>query len=412
MRLPTLSRALMALTLLALVAAANPALAQAPLGHADNFLAALNDGQGSVSLLYRMEYVDLQGVDKEAWASTLRTAIRYQTMQYWKLDLFLEATDVSNIGYDAYNSTANGHTEYPVVADPALTLMNQAFLRYSHEYVAAKLGRQELVYDNSRFVGNVGWRQNHQNFDSFRADIFATERIELRYTYIDRVQTIIGTQADLVGHVMNLHADLSSFGTLSAYALLLDFDRVAALSTSTFGGFLKGKHAFDDGPWGIKWRAEYAVQQDMADNTNNVDSSYMHFIGGFGLKKLGLAAGLEQLSGSPEDGQFNTVFATAHKFNGWADKFLKTPTDGLQDFYISLGGAWNSFKYVATRHDFQAESSSTTYGTEYDALVTYVSTWKQSFSLKAAFYTADDQAPTLGLATDVTKLWAFTSFTF
>jgi hypothetical protein len=38
--------------------------------------------------------------------------------------------------------------------------------------------------------------------------------------------------------------------------------------------------------------------------------------------------------------------------------------------------------------------------------------WKQSFALKGAYYVADDQAPTPGLATDTTKVWAYTSFNF
>jgi hypothetical protein len=427
MCLRVFSRALIALTLISLVAAASPALAQTPLGAADSFLSALDDGQGSVSLNYRVEYVDedgfrpnvlpLEKFEKEAWASTLRTAIRYQTMQYWNLDLFLEAANVTNVGYDAYNSTQNGHTDYPVVADPSLSMMNQAFLRYSHEYGAAKLGRQELVYDNSRFVGNVGWRQNHQNFDAFRADVFATDRINVRYTYVDRVHTVVGSQADLMGNLVNLNIDLSKFGAFGAYAYMLDFDDAPALSTGTFGGFLNGKYAFNEGPWGIKWRAEYAMQQDMADNANTVDAKYMHFMGGFGQAELAVSAGFEQLSGSVEDGQFTTAFATGHKFNGWADKFLKTPLYGLNDLYVGLGGMWDSFGYMATWHNFEAESSNLAgatlaYGTEIDAQVSYKTSWKQVFAVKAALYTADDEAPVGALATDVTKVWFWTSFNF
>ena len=375
---------------------------------------------------FRPNVLPLEKFEKEAWASTLRTAIRYQTMQYWNLDLFLEAANVTNVGYDAYNSKLNGHTDYPVVADPSLSMMNQAFLRYLHEYGAAKLGRQELVYDNSRFVGNVGWRQNHQNFDSFRADIFATERINVRYTYIDRVHSIIGTPHDLVGNLVNVNVDLSRFGAFGAYAYMLDFgDDPAAstppfgpdLNTSTFGGFLNGKYAFNEGPWGIKWRAEYAMQQDMADNTSSIDATYMHFMGGFGQTKLAINAGFEQLSGSLEDGQFNTAFATGHKFNGWADKFLKTPAYGLNDLYVGLGGKWDSFGYLATWHNFGAESSNLAgdtlaYGSEIDAQVSYKTSWKQVFATKVALYTADDEAPLGGLATDVTKVWFWTSFNF
>src|SRR3546814_19210362 len=33
---------------------------------------------------------------------------------------------------------------------------------------------------------------------------------------------------------------------------------------------------------------------------------------------------------------FQTPFATLHKFNGWADKFLTTPGTGIQDYYAGV----------------------------------------------------------------------------
>lgn len=86
MRTREIYRGLLALTLIGLIAAAAPASAQAPLGEADSFLAALHDGDGSVAFRYRFEYVDQENLIEQSLASTLRTALRYQTMQYWKLD--------------------------------------------------------------------------------------------------------------------------------------------------------------------------------------------------------------------------------------------------------------------------------------------------------------------------------------
>ncbi|MFT5806450.1 MAG: hypothetical protein ACI9LG_000713 [Moritella dasanensis] len=33
---------------------------------------------------------------------------------------------------------------------------------------------------------------------------------------------------------------------------------------------------------------------------------------------------------------FATPLATLHKFNGWSDQFLNTPTQGLADLYLSV----------------------------------------------------------------------------
>ena len=298
--------------------------------------------------------------------------------------------------------------------------MNQAFLRYSHEYGAAKLGRQELVYDNSRFVGNVGWRQNHQNFDAFRADILATERINVRYTYIDRVRTRSSVlRHDLMGNLVNLNVDLSKFGAFGAYAYMLDFDDAAEPEHRNLRRLpqrpvcVQRRALGDQVARGIRDAAGHGGQLQARTSK----STYMHFMGGIGQAILGISAGFEQLSGSLDDGQFNTVFATGHKFNGWADKFLKTPTYGLNDLYVGLGGKWNSFGYMATWHNFEAESSNLAgatlaYGSEFDAQVSYKTSWKQVFAVKAAWYAADDEAPLGALATDVTKGWFWTSFNF
>jgi len=413
MHLRTISRALLALTLISLFCAASPAQAQAPLGEGDGFFAALHDGEGSVAFRYRFEYVDQDGKSEQALASTLRTAMRYQTMQYRGLDLFLEATNVADMGSGPYSLPGDPAVNYPVVADPLLSMMNQAFLRWTGSNGAIKGGRQELVYDNARFVGNVGWRQNHQNFDSVRADWTLIEKLGLRYTYIGQVHTITDVELDLYGHIVNASYDLNRFGKLRGYALMLDFDVAKAANSNTFGGSWVGNLPLGEGPWNLKWRGEYAVQQDAYDNPGSIDATYMHLMGGFGQEKIGIGVGFEQLSGSMEDGQFNTAFATAHKFNGWADKFLKTPTGGLNDFYVSAGGKASSFGYVATWHKFDAESTDAVYGTEIDALVTYKTSWKQLLAVKGAIYSADGDAPVgTGQASDVTKVWFYTTFTF
>ena len=419
MRMREIYRGLLALTLTGLIASAVPALAQAPLGEADSFLAALHDGDGSIAFRYRFEYVDQEGLSEQSLASTLRTALRYQTMQYWKLDYFIEMTNVADVGRVPSRSPGDPATQYPFVIDPLISRVNQSWLRWSDEDGSAKGGRQELVYDNARFVGNVGWRQTHQVFDSIRLDWEFFDRLDVRYTFIGQVHRITGLEQDLIGNAVNAGFDLGNFGSLGAYAYMWDFDSAAALSTNTFGGFWAGKYNLNEGKYGLRWRAEYAVQQDGYDNQSSIDANYMHFMAGFGAKVIGINVGLEQLSGSAADGRFTTTFATGHKFNGWADRFLATPTDGLADLYVSLDGEWQKLAYVATWHKFDAESTDIAYGTEIDAQVTYRFSWNQLLGLKGAFYAGDDQAAdpantatTQLLAYDATKMWVFTTFTF
>ena len=66
---------------------------------------------------------------------------------------------------------------YPVVPDPESYEVNRFQLtNTSLPGTTLTLGRQRIVLDDQRFVGNVGWRQNEQTFDAFR--IVNTQRHE------------------------------------------------------------------------------------------------------------------------------------------------------------------------------------------------------------------------------------------
>ncbi len=126
----------------------------------------LEEGQASLDVRYRFEWVDQEDKDRDANASTLRTRLGYKTGAYQGLTGFVELENVAVIGSERYNNTSNVKTKYPVVADPKDAEVNQAYLNFqSPADNALKVGRQRLILDNARFVGNVGWRQNEQTFD-------------------------------------------------------------------------------------------------------------------------------------------------------------------------------------------------------------------------------------------------------
>jgi hypothetical protein len=64
---------------------------------------------------------------------------------------------LSCIGSDHFNSTENGKTQYPVVPDPKGPEVNQAWLKYSRKELSGTYGRQRIVQDNLRCVGNAAW---------------------------------------------------------------------------------------------------------------------------------------------------------------------------------------------------------------------------------------------------------------
>lgn len=98
---------------------------------------------------------------------------------------------------------------------------------------------------------------------------------------------------------------------------------------------------------------------------------------------------------------FATPLATLHKFQGWADMFLSTPGDGIEDAYVSVGGKLGPVKLAATYHDFQAESSSTDFGTEIDVVATWPVNKQFTVQAKYAAFDTDDSARYV----DVDKYW-------
>ena len=296
----------------------------------------------------------------------------------------------------------------PSSRTPPLTEFNQVYLGWRPvKSLPFRFGLQEIVIDNSRFVGNVGWRQNHQTFEGARVAFEGVDNLTIGYSHIGRQHTVNGASLPMSTSHLGAAYTIDGIGTVRGYGLLLDYEDEAQwdLSTTTYGGFFNGKAELS-GNLNLTYRLEYARQQDTGNNPNGIRTDYGRADLGLSISRVTIAAGYEVLGGSPEDGQFQTPLATLHKFNGWADKFLITPTNGLQDLFLSVTAGHGKWKLMAIYHDFSADTGGGDWGTELDATVIYTTPWKQQVSLKYAAYNAK------GWATDTTKLWLWTSWGF
>ena len=389
--------------------------ATATVTHAEdppNLGEAITKGKVSLNLRYRYEEVD-GTLDEPGKASTLRTALGYRTLWWKRLAALVQFEDVRNIGYSnehnnaGFGSLWNGVTDRPIIADPPLTEVNQAYLEWKPiDSLPFRGGRQEIVVDNSRFIGNVAWRQNFQSFDAARVNFTGVKNLDLGLIYIARQRTVTGASRPMqTGHLDGAFA-FSGVGTLRAYALSIDYDDEVLwrLSTTTLGASFAGKTTLSN-TLALTYRIELARQNDTGNNPQTVDADYVRADLGLGVGKVSFGAGYEVLGGG-DDGSFKTPLATLHKFNGWADRFLATPADGLQDAFFSVGATFGRWNLVAIYHDFSADSGGSSWGDEIDAQVIYTAPWKQKIALKYARYRADEWA------WDTDKLWIFTSWGF
>ena len=154
---------------------------------------ALRDGSVNLAFRYRYEFVDQDGVVSNADASTLRARLTYNSADFQNFSLLLEMDDLRPVGSDSFNSTRNGNTSRPVVADPKGTDLNQARIRYTgFTDTEISLGRQRINHTNQRFIGGVGWRQNEQTYDALEVQHSISSSFQTRYTYVSNVNRIFG----------------------------------------------------------------------------------------------------------------------------------------------------------------------------------------------------------------------------
>lgn len=395
------------LTAFVSAAALGCTLSSVALADDDPLALAIATGMPTIDVRYRAETVSQDGLAEDAMASTIRTRLGYKTGEYHGLYINADMEDIRVLGDDDFNSTTNSLSQYPVVADPEDTELNQAYLGYrglgDTEF---KLGRQRITLDDHRFVGNVGWRQNEQTYDAFTVNTKVGEKTSIFYGHVNNVNRIFGDHhPNPLAADMDVSADLANLSfklgkaKLTTYAYLIESDDNPMASNSTLGARLRGKYPLNKAKdIDLLYKVEYAQQADYKDGASIIDADYSALEVGMKFKKLTAKVGYEVLGG---DGMyaFSTPFATLHAFNGWADKFLATPVMGLTDAYVSVGAKPAGFKLLAVFHDFSADEGGADYGTELDLVASRKIGKLSTAALKYARYSADT------FATDTDKVW-------
>ncbi len=372
---------------------------------------ALVKGTPWADVRYRYEMVDQDGITEEAFASVLRTRIGYKTGVWNGFQVAGEAENIKALGADHYNSTTNGKTQFPVVSDPEDTLLNQLYISYQGlPKTNITVGRQRIVLDNHRFIGDVGWRQNDQTFDAASISSQFIDKASIYYAYLRKVNRITGPSAtngayESDSHIVNVSYEFAPELKVTAYDYALDFDDAISSSSNSYGVRATGKYAVNS-DLSLIYAGEFAHQVDYGSNTANYDENYYLIEPGVTWNGFTGKLGYEVLEGDGTSA-FQTPLATLHAFNGWADKFLTTPANGLEDRYVSLGykvpfgdKLVKGTDFVVAYHDYQSENTNSDYGTEWNASIQQTFYDHFTLGLKYADYNADT------LNTDTTKVIA------
>ena len=127
---------------------------------------------------------------------------------------------------------------------------------------------------------------------------------------------------------------------------------------------------------------------------------------------VALKAGVESLGGGdgPGNRAFQTPLATKHLFQGWADVFLTTPAQGIDDAYLGATVPLAGGSLQAWYHEFSPERGGGRYGDEVDLSYAHPVPGLEGVAglVKLARYRSDDPARTV----DTDKLWLQLQYTY
>lgn len=279
---------------------------------------------------------------------------------------------------DDFNDTlpGNGVEPFPVIADPDTSELNRLSIGYTAKDFSATLGRQRIIHEDARFIGNVVWRQNEQTFDAVRA-IGKLGPVEIDQTYAIGQRTIFGSDSpneEFDGDfVFTKLAAAFDPVRIVAFRYEYDYDTRVAFSSQTYGATVTA--TIPAGKVKIGLKGTYANERDTGFNPIDFSADYYLAEGSVTYAGFTLRGQYEELGSDGGVAAFQTPLATAHAFNGYADLFLVTPAAGLRDSNVRLSkkfaikGLPSGLTVQATYHEFDSDFGGRDYGTEFDGVV-------------------------------------------
>jgi hypothetical protein len=346
----------------------------------------------------RYEFVDQDGRPEDANAVTLRTLAGWKTGTWNALSATIELIDVGRLN-DNYNDGQNGKAQYPVVADPDNTDINQLYVDWvGLPATNIRAGRQSIKLDNVRFVGNVEFRQVMQVFNGVTVENKSLPNTRLYGGYLGRVKTVDTRQHDTGTVLLNARYTLSPSEALVGYGYFQDqpdaissagFSAPAPTDTSNqiVGLRADGAHPFGE-KWKLLYTGEYAMQDDYSGGDARIDAHYLRLGVGGQMGDFALRVDQELLSSNDGLYAFQTPLGTNHLFQGWADQFLTTPRQGIRDIFLSASAKIEKAQLLAEYHDYESDFGSIDFGDEFDIGVSYPLMQKLLGKLEFAEYTA------------------------
>lgn len=299
---------------------------------------------------------------------------------------------------------------------------------------SVKLGRQEIIYDDHRIFGNVGWTQQARSHDAMIAKYIpnAKNRFDFGIAYNANGETLARETYAINqyksfqyiwynGQIDQLNISLLLLNNGMEY---LQLGKQEIAYSQTFGPrftYKKGNLNLD--------AASYLQAGKIA--LNDVSASYFTANAQYKFNdNYSFVTGFEYLSGkdmndnSTKIKSFNPLYGTNHKFNGWMDYFYvgnHLNSVGLTDLYFTLNYQKNKFSANITPHFFKSTGDiyagiikkSANLGTEIDLSIGYKVANNINFSAGfSKMYATESMEILKGGDKDEANTWSWLMVTF
>lgn len=411
--------------LLSLSCVASLSSAAESAGQATTLGEAVAQGQSLTSFRLRYEHVDQAGKAETADAWTLRSLVGWKTKPFHDFSVTAQLIGVSPFNHQ-YNDLDKGvldpdKLDHPVVADPEDYDINQLFLQWSGlPSTNLRLGRQAVFFDNWRFVGDVRFRQVMQVMDGIALENSSLPDTEIHIAHFARIKQITTRRQDVNVELFNIKYKFTPAESLTGYGYLVDWNGrdLQASSTQTFGLRFDGTRKMSE-DWNLLYTAEYAKQDDYKDGHSDIDNYYYRVGAGLGRGDWFLRIDQEKLSGNNRGKAFQTPLGTNHLFQGWADVFLTTPKEGIEDTMLIAGGKIMGITLKGEYHWINSDRNfvkvgggqGDRYGEELDLSAGYSFNKKVSGSIEYAEFKEKDVYAT-ARKRDIEKIWLTLMYSF
>lgn len=365
---------------------------------------ALNLGaRGRLALLQENEH--------PGQAASLALRLNWQRTWLENLSSQLQL-DAVGTGWQQHYSDGVRFNGQPRMPDVPGVDVQQAYINYQTNRAHIKVGRQNLEWDNQRFLSSNGFWQNPQSFDALSVVYHLAEESQWQYAYINTVARIFGAEAgtflnpkdvnytaqnglrpkDALGiHQMHSHAlQLQwrewDYSELTAYGYFINNETLPAFSNHTLGVRYGYQHKF--GAWNYR-HAIAVARQKRPELSNQFDLPYWHIQNSLGLGATEWALDIERL-GSSKGKAFITPLGFSHEYQGWADRFVATPRLGVDDISLRNTTRFNKNRLDFRYHEFYAVAGGDFYGREYDAEFSRQLASQHKIALRYARFNAAD----------------------